>query len=299
MQQGHGAGAGLGDGAGAVRRLAGRRTQPPAQAMALRVSGDRPACCQVARMDARAAALAAGFWAPSIQPAPIWAVSARALGPVAAMATGRSSAGVDEAEVGAEQADEAALAFHLRLHRFAAPQGLDHADIFRHVRQFHRAKAHGAAAGEAGADAEMDAAGGELVERGEGVGGDGGDAVGRDEDAGAEMDARGLHGAGGHGDERVRAEHLRVVEPGMVEAEFLRPPDQAPGIRGGGNGDAEFHGVCSVDAVGGFCMFPPASPGMAGESIAGGNGPTAARRLVSRGHGELAERVGFEPTVRY
>ena len=53
---------------------------------------------------------------------------------------------------------------------------------------------------------------------------------------------RGLHRRRRHGDERIGAQHLGVEEPGVGEAEFLRAAHEAPGVGGGGDGDAELHG---------------------------------------------------------
>ena len=64
------------------------------------------------------------------------------------------------------------------------------------------------------------------------------------QNAGTKLDAGGFHGRRSHGNERISTEHLSVEEPGMAEAKFLRTPDQAPGVGGGGDGDAEFHGCC-------------------------------------------------------
>jgi hypothetical protein len=141
------------------------------------------------------------------------------LGAVGGDVQGDRVGGVDEAEFGVEEADFAALALDGGFDHFAAHEGGDGADVVAHFGQLDGAEAHGAAAGEAGADAEIDAAGGEFVERYEGVGGDGSDAVGGDEHAGAEADAAGFDGGGAHGDEAVRAQHLGVVEPGVAEAE--------------------------------------------------------------------------------
>ena len=175
------------------------------------------------------------------QPAPRRAVSARPRGPYAETCSFTSSRRLMSFSSGLRKVIFCFLALDFELGGFAVEQGHDDADVFLHVALFHGAEAHGATAGEAGADAEIDAAGGELVERGEGVGGDRGDAVGGDQHAGAEADAAGLDRGGAHGDEAVGAQHLGVVEPGMGEAEFLGAFDGLPAIRRGGEGDAEFH----------------------------------------------------------
>ena len=137
---------------------------------------------------------------------------------------------VDQAEIGVKKSYFGLLAFEGEGHGFLAQQAVDGVEVAFHIAQFHRAESHGAAAGEAGADAEIDPAGGEFVQRGEGAGGDGGDAVGGNENAGAETDARGFYRRRAHGNEAIGAEHLRVVEPSMREAEFFRALDGFPTV---------------------------------------------------------------------
>ena len=134
------------------------------------------------------------------------------------------------------------FALDRRFQRLAVQQAVDDADILLHVGQLHAAKTHRAAGREPGADAEIDASRRHGVERGEGVGSHGGDTVGGDEHAGPQMDPAGLHRGGTHGDEAIRRDHLRVIEPGMGEPEFLGALRELPGLAGRGDADAEFHG---------------------------------------------------------
>jgi hypothetical protein len=150
-------------------------------------------------------------------------------------------AGVDQTQLRIEQADQAALPLDLGFDRIAAQQCLDDADIFFHVLEPHRAEPHRAPPGEPGADAEIDPPRRQLVERGKSVGGDRGEPVRRDQDAGREADAGGLHRRRRHRHERVGGEHLRVVEPGAVKAQFLGATHDPPAIRVGGQGDREAH----------------------------------------------------------
>ena len=149
--------------------------------------------------------------------------------------------GVDQPELRVEQADLVPLAFELRLDRLLTQQRGHDADVLLEGGQLDRAHAHGAPPGEARADADVDAPGRQLVERGEGVGCHRRDAVGWDQHAGAQANARGLDRRRAHGDEAVRAEHLRVVEPGMGEAEILRPLRQLPRVGRGCHGYSELH----------------------------------------------------------
>src|SRR5204862_6755984 len=75
------------------------------------------------------------------------------------------------------------------------------------------------------------------------VGGDRGDAVGGHQPAGAEDDLRGVSRGDRHRDEHVGAEHLRVVVPGVGEAEPLGALSDLPRIHAGSEGDAEVHGA--------------------------------------------------------
>ena len=208
-----------------------------------RSSRARPASCQALRICSSVATPRSTSATLSIQPAPSFAVSLRARGPEAAMNSGIGSCVLIRPSSGLSIADRPALAFQFHLDRLAAPQRLDDPDVFLHVGELHRAQAHRAAAGEAGADAEHDAPGRQLVQRGECSGRDRCDAVGRDQHAGAELDARGLHRRRRHGDERIGTQHLRVEEPGVGEAKLLGAAHQAPGVGGGGDGDAELHAV--------------------------------------------------------
>src|SRR5947207_15972358 len=68
-----------------------------------------------------------------------------------------------------------------------------------------------------------------------------GDAVRGHEHAGAEADLRGLHRRRRHRDEGVGGDHLRVVEPGVREAELLGALRRLPRVAGAGDTDAEIH----------------------------------------------------------
>ena len=103
-------------------------------------------------------------------------------------------------------------------------------------------QAHGVASGVAGADAEDDASGRQLVERGDGGGGDRGDAVGGDGDQGAELDRRGVVRGEGHGRVDVGVDELGVVEPGVGEAGGLGALDFLPGVDPAGDSDSVVHG---------------------------------------------------------
>jgi hypothetical protein len=128
---------------------------------------------------------------------------------------------VDQVGVGIEKPDLALFALDIGFHRLAVQQAVDDTYIFLHVSQLHCPEPHCSAGGKAGADAEVDATGGHPVQRGKSVGGDGRDAIGWYQHAGAKPDAAGLHRRGAHRDEAVGGDHLRVVEPGMGEAQFL------------------------------------------------------------------------------
>ena len=135
---------------------------------------------------------------------------------------------VDQAEIGVEQADQAVLAFDLGFDGLFAQQCRDDPGIFFQLRQPDRAEPHRPPPGKAGADAEIDPSGRQLVERGKRVGRHRGDAVGRDQDPGAEPDMAGLDRRHGHRDKRVGAQHLGVVEPGAAEPQLLGAPHQPP-----------------------------------------------------------------------
>ena len=241
MKQDGGAGAGLGDGAGRVEGFAGLENAAEGEGDGAEggggVAGGLPG-----GLHGGHGAGAGGLVAHEVDPAGAeLGGEGHGLGAVGGDVQGDGIGGVDEAEFGVEEADFAALALDGGFDHFAAHEGGDDADVFAHCGELDGAKAHGATAGEAGADAEIDAAGGEFVEGYERVGGDGGDAVGGDEDAGAEADSPGFDGGGAHGDEAVRAQHLGVVEPGVAEAEGFGAGDGFPGVRVGGEGDAELH----------------------------------------------------------
>ena len=148
---------------------------------------------------------------------------------------------VDEADLGIEETDLAALAFDRRLDGVAGEERVDDTDILLHVGELHRAQSHRAARREAGADAEIDPAGREAAQRREGVSGDGGDAVRRHEHASAEADFRRLHRRGRHRHKAIGGDHLRVVEPGMREAQFLGALRRLPGVARAGDADTEIH----------------------------------------------------------
>jgi hypothetical protein len=114
-------------------------------------------------------------------------------------------------------------------------------DVGLHVPDLDGAKAHRAPRGETRADAEVDAARGELVQRRQRIGGDRGNAVRRHQHAGAKPDAFGVHGRRPHGDEAIGTQHLGVVKPGMGEAKLLGFLGDLPGIRGRCERDAEIH----------------------------------------------------------
>ena len=154
--------------------------------------------------------------------------------------------GIEERQLGIEEADLALLSLHLEVDRLAAQQAVDLRDVGLHVLDLDRAESHGAPGGEAGADAEVDAAGRQRVERGQRIGGDRRDAIGRHQHAGAEADAARVDRRRAHGDEAIGTQHLGVVEPGMREAQFLGALRQLPGIRRRRQGDAEIHGLLSV-----------------------------------------------------
>src|SRR5262249_18602563 len=79
------------------------------------------------------------------------------------------------------------------------------------------------------------------IEAPEGTGGDRSDAVRRDQHTGSQADPRRLHRRRAHGDEDLRVEQLRVVEPGTGEAELLGALHHLPGIGRGGEIDAVVH----------------------------------------------------------
>src|SRR5262249_28184811 len=66
--------------------------------------------------------------------------------------------GVEQRQLGIEEADLPFLALHLELDGLAAQVPIDLVDVSLHVFDLDRAKAHGAPGGEAGADAEIDSA---------------------------------------------------------------------------------------------------------------------------------------------
>ncbi len=150
---------------------------------------------------------------------------------------------IDQAELGIEQAQQAPLALDLGRDGCAAQQRRDDADIFLEIPQPDRVQPHCPPPGEAGADAEIDPSGGELVQRSQRIGGHRSDAVRRDQHAGAEPDSAGLQRGGRHRDERIGAQHLRVVEPGAGKAQFLGAPHDPPGFGVGRDRDRELHGL--------------------------------------------------------
>jgi hypothetical protein len=148
---------------------------------------------------------------------------------------------VDQPEFGIEQADQAGFAFDLGLDRLAAQQRHDDPDIFLHVGELDGAEPHRTPSGKPGADPEIDASRRQLVERGKGVGRHRRDSVRRDQDTGAQPDARRLDRRRCHRHKRVGAQHLGVVEPSAAEPQLLGTPHDPPRIGVGWDGDGEFH----------------------------------------------------------
>src|SRR5262249_31266095 len=71
--------------------------------------------------------------------------------------------GVEQRQLGIEEADLPFLALHLELDGLAAQEPIDLPHIGLHVLDLDRTEAHGAPRGETSADTEVDAAGRELV----------------------------------------------------------------------------------------------------------------------------------------
>jgi hypothetical protein len=149
---------------------------------------------------------------------------------------------VDEARVGIEETDLPLEALVRPAHGLVPEHGADDAHVLLQVGELHRPEAHRQPSGEAGPDPEDDASRREAIQRREPVGGDRRDPIRRHEDAGPDLDAARALGRERHGDEDVGTQELRVVEPGVREAELFGAPDGLPGVDAGGEGDAEVHG---------------------------------------------------------
>ena len=90
-------------------------------------------------------------------------------------------------------------------------------------------------------DTEVDTPRRERIERHESAGGDRRDAVRRDQHTGSQADPGRRHRRRAHGDEDLRVEQLRVVEPGAGEPQLFGALHDLPGIGRGGEIDAVVH----------------------------------------------------------
>ena len=137
------------------------------------------------------------------QPAPSFAVSARAFGPNAERCSGIGSSMLIRPTSGFRKRTLCGPSSSSTLDGVAAEHALHHADVALHLGQRHGALPHRAPRGEAGADAEVDPAGRQLVQRGEPVRRDRRDPVRRDQDTRAQPDPLGLARGERHADEHV------------------------------------------------------------------------------------------------
>ena len=113
------------------------------------------------------------------------------------------------------------LAAFVELHDLILEQALDLADVGLEAGNGLGAAAYGAHSTITGADAGADAAGGQIVEGGEGTGRDAGVSGGRHGDAYTEGDARSVERTGRHLHVDLSAYALEVSEPDGVEAHGL------------------------------------------------------------------------------
>ena len=171
--------------------------------------------------------------------------------------------------VAAEPQRRVGLLERLRLHGRALdlPEAAGELHLGLRPQRFHQLEAFGEAADErlghdaegrehpppAGADADLDAAPAQLVERADALGQVDGAVQRGDQHRAAESQRRRAGGGVGHGLERAerghRAQHL-LLRPGALEAQFLGPGQEAlhgVGIEGAvldelGDADGEAHG---------------------------------------------------------